>query len=97
MSLTAKEIKKVAKLARIRLEDSEVESYSKEISGILDWIAMLQEVDTKGVPQMFSVSNVQMPSREDKVTDGNIRDDVLKNAPDSRYGCFVVPKVVESE
>jgi aspartyl-tRNA(Asn)/glutamyl-tRNA(Gln) amidotransferase subunit C len=93
--LTEKEVRKIAKLSRIRLSDEEVVHFGKEISGILDWVEMLQEVDTNNVPRMASVSNITLPLREDVVSDGNYRDAVLANAPDARYGCFAVPKVVE--
>jgi aspartyl-tRNA(Asn)/glutamyl-tRNA(Gln) amidotransferase subunit C len=95
MALTEKEVRKIAKLSRIRLTDEEVVHFGKEISGILNWVEMLQEVDTNNVPRMASVSAVTLPLREDVVTDGDCRDDVLANAPDARYGCFAVPKVVE--
>jgi aspartyl-tRNA(Asn)/glutamyl-tRNA(Gln) amidotransferase subunit C len=93
--LTEKEVRKIAKLSRIRLTDAEVEHFGKEISGILNWVEMLQEVDTNNVPRMASVSNITLPLREDAVTDGDYREQVLANAPDARYGCFAVPKVVE--
>jgi aspartyl-tRNA(Asn)/glutamyl-tRNA(Gln) amidotransferase subunit C len=95
MSLTEKEVRKIAKLSRIRLTDEEVVHFGKEISGILNWIEMLQEVNTDNVPRMASVSNISLQLRDDAVTDGNYRDAVLANAPDARYGCFAVPKVVE--
>lgn len=95
MSLTEKEVRKVAKLSRIRLTDEEVVHFQKEISGIIDWVEMLGEVDTKGIPPMTSVSQATLPRREDKVTDGDVRDEVLANAPDNQYGYFAVPKVVE--
>lgn len=95
MSLSEKEVRKIAKLSRIKLKDEEVGHFQEELSNILKWVEQLQEVDTKKVPPMASVVNMQSPSREDKVTDGNCRDDVLANATDSQYGYFVVPKVVE--
>jgi aspartyl-tRNA(Asn)/glutamyl-tRNA(Gln) amidotransferase subunit C len=95
MSLTAAQVKKIAKLSRIRLNEQEVEHYGKEISSILNWIEMLQEVNTDKVPQMASVSSIGLHLREDAVTDGNMQADVLKNAPKSAFGCFEVPKVVE--
>lgn len=95
MSLTPQQTRKVAKLARIRLSDAEVEHYTAEINGILGWIDQLQEVNTDGVAQMTSVADITLPMRADKVTDGNIVDAVLKNAPASEYGCFSVPKVIE--
>lgn len=95
MSITVKEAQKIAKLARIRMSEEEAEHYTDEINNILGWIEQLQEVNTDGVEQMTSVSQVTLPMREDKVTDGGYQDQILKNAPASEYGCFVVPKVVE--
>ena len=95
MSLTEKEVRKIAKLSRIKLKDEEIGHFQTELSNILDWVEQLQEVDTDDVPPMSSVVNMQAPIRKDKVTDGNCRDDVIVNAPDSQYGCYVVPKVVE--
>jgi len=95
MALTKQEVTKIARLARIRVTDEEKDHYAKEISGILQWIEQLQEVKTDGVPQMVSVADIRLPWREDKVTDGNQQEAVVKNAPQSDYGCFVVPKVIE--
>lgn len=95
MSLTTAQVKKIAKLARIRLSDEEVVHYGAELTNILNWIETLQEVNTDNVPQMASVSSIGLSLRHDEVTDGNIQADVLKNAPKSSFGCFEVPKVVE--
>lgn len=95
MALTDKEVKKIAKLARIRLSEDEVAHYGAEINGILKWIEQLQEVNTEGVAALASVSDQKLPWRKDVVTDGNIQDQILKNAPSANYGCFAVPKVIE--
>lgn len=95
MSIETKDIKKVANLARIKLDDSEIEHFTKEVSNILNWVEQLQEVDTNNVPQMASTSTTTLPERNDEVTDGNCTEDILANAPSSNYNCFVVPKVVE--
>ena len=95
MSLTEKEVKHVAKLARIRLTDAELPHYAREINGILKWIEQLAEVKTEGIAPLASVSDQSLPWREDRVTDGNIQEQVLKNASGSQYGCFTVPKVIE--
>lgn len=95
MSLTEKEVRKIAKLSRINLKDEEIGHFQTELSNILDWVEQLQEVDTDDVPPMSSVVNMQAPIRKDEVTDGDCHDAVIANAPDSQYGCFVVPKVVE--
>lgn len=95
MSLTEAEVKKIAKLARIKLKEGEVDHFSKELSQIIDWIEMLQEVNTDNVPLMTSVANQSLPLRADECNDGEIQKDILLNAPDSKYGYFIVPKVVE--
>jgi aspartyl-tRNA(Asn)/glutamyl-tRNA(Gln) amidotransferase subunit C len=95
MALTDKDVKKIAKLARIRLSEGEVAHYAGEINGILTWIEQLQEVNTDGVAPLASVSDQALPWRADVVTDGNIQEAVLKNAPMQNYGCFAVPKVIE--
>jgi aspartyl-tRNA(Asn)/glutamyl-tRNA(Gln) amidotransferase subunit C len=95
MSLTKEQVAKIARLARIEVTEADKEYFAKEISGILQWVEQLNEVKTDGVPQLASVSAVKLPWREDKVIDGNQQEAVLKNAPASDYGCFVVPKVME--
>lgn len=95
MALTEKDVIKIAKLARIAVTPEEVTQYTQELSKILGFFETLQEVNTDGVQQMTSVANMQLPMREDIVTEGNCREAVLANAPHSDYGCFVVPKVVE--
>ena len=95
MTLDNQAVAKIARLARIAVSEDEISHYASEISGILQWVEQLSEVNTDGVPQMASVSNITLPLREDVVTDGNQQAAILKNAPDSDYGCFVVPKVME--
>jgi aspartyl-tRNA(Asn)/glutamyl-tRNA(Gln) amidotransferase subunit C len=95
MAIDADTVRKVARLARIRVEESALEPMAKELSGIMDWIEQLAEVDTDGVEPMTSNVAIKLPLREDVVTDGEKRDAVLANAPKSDKGFFVVPKVVE--
>jgi len=95
MVLDKQAVAKIARLARIEVTDADKEHYAKEISGILQWMEQLNEVDTDGVPMLTSVSAVKLPWRKDVVTDGNQAEAVVKNAPASDYGCFVVPKVME--
>ncbi|MBN66092.1 MAG: Asp-tRNA(Asn)/Glu-tRNA(Gln) amidotransferase GatCAB subunit C [Rickettsiales bacterium] len=95
MALTTEEVAKIARLARIRIDEKEQEHFAKEISDILHWVEQLQEVDVEGVEQMTSVADLALPWRRDEVNDGSIQGEVLKNAPESEYGCFVVPKVIE--
>ena len=95
MSVTNDDVKKVARLARIALPEDQVEPMTKELNGILNWIEQLGEVDVDGVEAMTSVVEISLPMREDVITDGNIQDKVLANAPRTEDGFFVVPKVVE--
>lgn len=95
MSMDKATVANVARLARIRLNKEELDLYTRELSGILDWIEQLQAVNTDGVEPMSSVVERLLPEREDVVTDGNIQEDVLANAPEAAHGYYVVPKVVE--
>jgi aspartyl-tRNA(Asn)/glutamyl-tRNA(Gln) amidotransferase subunit C len=95
MSIDAATVKKVAHLARIRVEEAELEPLAAELSGIITWIEQLNEVDTEGVQPMASTEAVSLPMREDVVTDGGDPAVVLANAPKADRGFFVVPKVVE--
>lgn len=95
MSMDKATVANVARLARIRLNEEELDLYTNELSGILDWIEQLQAVNTDGVEPMSSVVERLLPEREDVVTDGNIQEDVLANAPEAAHGYYVVPKVVE--
>jgi aspartyl-tRNA(Asn)/glutamyl-tRNA(Gln) amidotransferase subunit C len=88
-------VRRIARLARIKITDEEAQELQKELSGILDWVEQLGEVDTSGVEPMTRVVPISLKMREDTVTDGDIADDVLRNAPMSEDHFFVVPKVVE--
>ena len=88
-------IKNIAKLARIRIPESEAASLANELSAIFDWIEQLNEVDTDNVEPMTSVAGMVSPKREDKVTDGDYPEKVLANAPDPEGYFYTVPKVVE--
>ncbi len=95
MSIDTGTAKKVAKLARIKVEDDALPELAQEFSNILEFIEQLNEVDVDGVEPMVSVTPMRLKRRVDGVTDGGIQDQVLKNAPDAREGFFAVPKVVE--
>jgi aspartyl-tRNA(Asn)/glutamyl-tRNA(Gln) amidotransferase subunit C len=99
MSLDTATVRRIASLARIRLEEAEVERMRLELNGILGWIEQLQAVDTEGVEPMAGGAPTGQPAmrmREDAVTDGGLRDKILANAPDPQPGAyFGVPKVVE--
>ena len=93
--ITRETVKKLGRLARIRIEESEEEHLANEVTGILGWIEQLSAVDTDGVEAMTGVSNMPLIEREDVVSDGGIQQDVLSNAPETTEGYFVVPKIVE--
>lgn len=95
MSVDAGTVRKIAKLARLAMPEEKVPSMVNELNGILSWIEMLQEVDVEGVEPMTSAVAIEMPMREDIVSDGFIQEKVLKNAPKADHGFFVVPKSVE--
>ena len=95
MSIDTETARRVAKLARIRVEDEALPALAQEFNTILGFIEQLNEVDVEGVEPMTSVTPMQLKRREDVVTDGGRQDKVLSNAPDAREGFFAVPKVVE--
>ena len=95
MSVDDATVRKIARLARIGVEDSQLAPLAAELSGILGWIEQLGEVDTQGVAPMTAVIPAHLKWRADVVTDGGVRDKVLANAPDSESGFFAVPKVIE--
>ncbi len=95
MSVDKKTVSKVARLARIAVPEDRLEPMATELNTILAWIEQLNEVDVEGVEPMTTPVAMELPMRDDVVTDGNIRDQVLSNAPRTEDGFFVVPKVVE--
>jgi len=88
-------VAKIAKLARIRVPEENLDGLAGELNNILGWIEQLSELDTNGVEPMTSVVAMIPPQREDTVTDGGRPEDVVRNAPESVGGYFVVPKVIE--
>ena len=94
MALDKAAVAHFAGLARIRLAEAELEPLAGELSQFLDWVEQLNEVDTTGVPPMASAAAARLPMRDDVVTDGGRRDDIVGNAPRPAHGFFTVPKVV---
>ena len=95
MSLDKDTVRRVAHLARIRVADAELDSVGRDMDRILDFVEQLNEVDTDGVKPMTSVVEMGLRWREDQVTDGDRRGDVLANAPDPERDFYTVPTVVE--
>lgn len=95
MSIDRETARKVAKLARIKVEEDALDALAGEFNAILGFVEQLNEVDVEGVEPMTSVTPMRLKRREDVVTEGDQQDKVLSNAPDAREGFFAVPKVVE--
>jgi aspartyl-tRNA(Asn)/glutamyl-tRNA(Gln) amidotransferase subunit C len=95
MHVDEKTVRRIARLARIKITGDEAKSLEGELSGILNWVEQLGEIDTSGVEPMTRVVAQNLKMREDKVVDGEIAADVVKNAPMVDDNYFVVPKVVE--
>ncbi len=95
MSIDRETARRVAKLARIKVEEDALDALAGEFNAILGFVEQLNEVDVDDVEPMTSVTPMRLKRRDDVVTDGDQADKVLSNAPDAREGFFAVPKVVE--
>ena len=95
MSVDAATVKRIGRLARIRIEDADVEKYQGELNAILGFIEQLSEVDVAGVEPMTSVTPMQLRRRDDIVSDGGYPEKVVANAPLTEDNFFMVPKVIE--
>ena len=90
MDIDKKLVKKIATLSRIKIQEKEVEKFSKELSKIITWVEKLNEVETKNITPIANPSDIK-----DEINDGKIGDKVLENAPEKKAGYFIVPKVVD--
>ena len=95
MSVSTEQVRHIAKLARIAMSDEEIERLAPELNNILGWVEQLEEVNTDGVEPLATVIDQKMRLRDDVVTEGDIRDEILANAPEAQHGFFAVPKVIE--
>lgn len=95
MSLDKSTLERVAYLARIKINNSEIDKMTEELNNIMKWIEELNEVDIINVEPMTGVSNMTLREREDKVTDGGYQDKIVSNAPEKIDNSFSVPKVIE--
>ena len=95
MSVDATTVKRIGRLARIRIEDDEVAAYQGELNAIIGFIEQLAEVNVDGVEPMTSVTPMTLRRRDDVVSDGGYPEQIVKNAPLSEDNFFMVPKVVE--
>jgi aspartyl-tRNA(Asn)/glutamyl-tRNA(Gln) amidotransferase subunit C len=95
MSVSPEQVRHIAKLARIAMSDEELGRLLPELNNILGWVEQLGEVNTDGVEPLTAVIDQKLRLRDDVVNDGNIRDQILANAPEAQHGFFAVPKVIE--
>ena len=95
MSVTNEQVRHIAKLARIAMSEDELARLVPELNNILGWVEQLGEVDTDGVEPLTAVIEQKLRLRDDVVNAGNLRDEVLANAPEAQHGFFAVPKVIE--
>jgi aspartyl-tRNA(Asn)/glutamyl-tRNA(Gln) amidotransferase subunit C len=95
MSLDAATVRRIAKLARIRVNDEEVSTLQNELNAILGYVEQLSEVNVEGVEPLSGGAQMALRQREDKLTDGDMAEKILANAPDRIGNFFAVPKVVE--
>ena len=95
MSIDKDTVKHISKLARISLDEGKINSLSKDLSSIIEFIEKLNELNTEKTVPLTSIINASLKSRDDDVKDGKIRDQILKNSPEKNEEFFVVPKVLE--
>jgi aspartyl-tRNA(Asn)/glutamyl-tRNA(Gln) amidotransferase subunit C len=95
MSVDADAVRRIAHLARIAVAEEEIASLQSELNAMLAFVEQLSQLDVAGVAPMTAVTPMELKEREDKVTDGEIADDIVRNAPAADNHFFVVPKVVE--
>lgn len=88
-------VRHIARLARIAVSDDEAKALESELTGILQWVEQLDEVDTQGIEPMTCVTEMSLKMRADEVTDGGYAETVVRNAPEHSDQFFTVPKVVE--
>ncbi len=95
MPIDKNQVKKVAKLSRISLDDNKIDSLSKDLDSILTFVERLNELDTKEIKTLKSITDKTLEDRNDIVDDGKIKNDILKNSPEKNEDFFIVPKVIE--
>ena len=95
MSIDKDTVKHISKLARISLDEKNVDSLSKDLTAIMKFIENLNKLNTDKTAPLTSIINASLKSRKDEVKDGKIRDQILKNSPEKNDEFFVVPKVIE--
>lgn len=93
--INKEDFKKISRLARIEISPKEAETMPKQVGGIISWVEQLNEVNTDNVEPLTNVHDMSLRLNKDEVSDGDIAEQVLKNAKDAKYGYFAVPKVIE--
>ncbi len=93
--ISNKDIKKISRLSRIAVEESQIDELTGKLTGIIDWVEKLDDVDVEGVEPMINVNDSKLRMATDEVSDGGIADSVLKNSKHHKYNYFSVPKVIE--
>ena len=95
MSIDKDKIKHISKLARISVDEKEIDALVKDLSSIFKFIGQLNELDTDKTAPLSSILNEPLRLRKDEITDGKIREKILENSPQKNEEFFVVPKVIE--
>jgi len=95
MSIDKNTVKHISKLARISLDEKKIDSLSRDLTSIMEFIEKLNELNTEKIVPLTSIINASLKSRVDEVKDGKIRDQILKNSPEKNEEFFVVPKVLD--
>ncbi len=93
--ITRKDVDKIARLAKIEVTDEKKDLLEAQLNSTLSWVETLNEVNTDQVEALTNVQNITLAMHADEVQDGNITEDILKNAPEPKYNYFTVPKVIE--
>ncbi len=93
--ISEKDFKKISRLARIEVPEENRETLAKEVGSIISWVEKLNEVNVTNVEPLTNVHEISLRLNRDEITDGNIAEDVLKNAKNAKYGYYAVPKVIE--
>ena len=93
--ITNSDIKKIAKLAHIKIDEEACENFATQIDGIIKWVEQLNEVETSNVDPLYNPNQNNLSLNQDVISDGNIAQDVLRNTKNAKYNYFSVPKVIE--
>lgn len=94
-NITKEDITKLSRLARIELDETASEKLTDQLNKIITWVEKMEEVNTDNVEPLNNVNDLVLRMAEDKISDGGITEDILKNSKHSKYNYFTVPKVIE--